>query len=213
MKWIVSVFVLLNSMIVLSKDSQDISELEQQLLDKYRLVQSARFKEDCVSLVKSLQLKKINDCFLLESEDINAFVLNNGHVYFTSAVFDFLNNRDQWASIIAHENAHLVLDHYSKRVEKINKPDLFFTKSRLKKFIKKQELEADEWAESHLLMHQFDPHQVRFFLLRVEKKLGKKRSKFHLKINKRIHKNNTIREEIDNDFKSRIESYFSESNQ
>lgn len=183
----------------------DVSHLEQQLLSRYKLSSNEGFRNKCQSFIKQLRFNQAFKCLLLETEDINAFAFDNGNIYITQGMLDQFKNKHQWASVISHEAGHVVLNHFSKRAKKIKKPGFFFTKSRLKKFIKKQEKEADIWAKTQLMNHGFDADQVSFVLARLE---GKKvyNSKFHLNLSARgdesIHS-----EIVDDDLILQIQSY------
>jgi hypothetical protein len=178
---------------------------ETKLLDKYSLVPSEWFSKDCIELAKQLNFDKIIQCELLDSKEINAYVLDNGHVYFSKAMMELLKNKNQWASILAHENAHLELNHYIKRLKKFEKPSVFFTKTRLKKFMIKQEDEADQWASDYLKKNGFDENQINYFLIRVNLLKGFEKSKNHKKLKKRIKKHSK-KELIDKEFISLVSS-------
>ncbi len=161
---------------------------ESKLLEKHEIIQTDWFSRDCLELANKMKFDKINQCHLLDSEELNAYVLNNGHVYFSKAIMKLLNNKHQWASILAHENAHLELNHYIKRLKKFEKPSVFFTKTRLKKFMVKQEDEADQWAADFLNKKGFDERQIYYFFNRVAKTQGSKKSRDHRKLTKRVKK-------------------------
>ena len=159
---------------------------ESLLLKNNEVIESSWFQEECLALAKQMKFTQIKQCHLLDSKNINAYVFNNGHVYFTSAMMHLINNRHQWASILAHENGHLVLKHYLKTLKKVKKPGFFFPKHKVKKRLKQNEIEADEWAKNKLLEFKIDGNQIYYFLKRVESIKGQSKSENHLKISKRI---------------------------
>ena len=162
---------------------------EKKLIEKYKTINSSWFQEICLELSDNLQFKNISKCTLLESSLINAYVFNNGHVYFTSSLLKLVKNKDQWASIIAHENAHLELKHYQKTLDKINHPDFFFPKKKFKKLLKNNEKEADEWAKLQLNKNHYKSSQIYYFLKRVSSlKKQESNTKSHLKLSKRATK-------------------------
>jgi len=160
------------------------SKNEEVLLKNNQVIESSWFKENCLNLAQQLQFTHIKQCTLIDSQNINAYVFNNGHVYFTNSMMKLIYNKHQWASILAHENAHLVLKHYLKTLKKVKKPGFFFPKHKVKKRLKQNEIEADQWARDKLLEFNLDANQIYYFLLRANEKRGKKRS--HLKISKRV---------------------------
>ncbi len=159
---------------------------EQILLKNNEVIESSWFQEKCLALAKQMEFTHVKQCHLLDSKTINAYVFNNGHVYFTSAMMRLINNKHQWASILAHENGHLVLKHYLKTLQKVKKPGFFFPKHKVNKRLKQNELEADEWAKNKLLEFKMDDSQIYYFLQRVESIKGPSKTKAHLKNTKRI---------------------------
>lgn len=169
---------------------------EKTLLEQNRLLTSDWLENSCMELSQELAFKKIKQCKFIDSKHINAYVLSNGHVYFTLAMMQQIKNKHQWASILAHENAHLELNHYKKTLEKYQNPGVFFPKSKLKKMLKKHEKQADEWSEHQLNKKGFDNEQIYFLMKRVENIDGDNKSSSHIRLSKRIKNNNTI-EKID----------------
>ncbi len=170
---------------------------ETKLLNKYPIQPSTWFEAECMKLAKSMNFRQINQCHLFQSDHVNAYVFNNGHVYFSTAMMKFIKNKHQWASILAHENAHIELNHYIKTLKQIQKPGIFFPKRRLKKLLKDHERQADFWAANKLKEYKFNPEQITYFLKRVEEVKSKKKSKYHLKVSKRVIE--TQKPEIMND--------------
>ncbi|WP_282775569.1 M48 family metallopeptidase [Phaeodactylibacter xiamenensis] len=44
--------------------------------------------------------------YLIESEEVNAFTIPGGYIYFTTAMYEFAQNDDEIANIIGHEIGH-----------------------------------------------------------------------------------------------------------
>lgn len=165
------------------------SENENHLLNHQKIIRSEWFEKECMQLAKSLSFSKINQCRILDSQHVNAYVLNNGHVYFSIGLLNSIRNKHQWAAILAHENAHIELNHYLKNLKKIKNPGVFFPKLSIKKTMRKHEEQADQWAYNQLKKHGFDNDQIAFFLQRVKKNTKGKKHNTHIKLSKRIKKN------------------------
>jgi predicted Zn-dependent protease len=120
-------------------------------------------------------------------------------------MMQLINNEHQWAFILAHENSHLELNHYILRLKKFEKPGVFFTKTRLNRFMIQQEDEADEWASNYLEQNGFDESQIYYFLNRVLMTQEVDHSGNHKKLKKRIKKISSP-EIIDSGFKNLINS-------
>jgi hypothetical protein len=189
--YIIAFFLIILSISLYAKtDEQQLKEWtienEKKLLEENPIVKSDWFEKECLKLAKIMQLDAINTCQLFQSEHINAYVFDNGHVYFSTAMLQLINNEHQLASILAHEYAHIEFQHYIKTLKKIKKPGIFFPKKRINKLLKKHEKEADKWSESRLKKFGFNPQQINYFLQRVRILTPKKSSNHHLKLSKRI---------------------------
>lgn len=158
---------------------------ETKLVQKYPKIHSKWFETECLSLANNLQFKHINKCQIFNSEIVNAYVFNNGHVYFSLGMMQQIYNQHQWAAALAHENAHVVLQHYLKMLKKLKKPGVFFPKSKIKKMMKRHEAEADLWSEQQLKDKDMDYSQINYFFERV-KTLKAHGKNTHLKLSKRI---------------------------
>lgn len=204
MKWtLILTFFVLNLWTVQSHSR----DLEKTLLDTYDVLESPAFESRCLALAAKLDLAEVKSCKLLNTDNINAFAMQSGTIYFTKGMMSLFNNAQQWSFVLAHENAHLVLNHLEKRVKKLKKPGVFFTKTRVKKLLKKQEKEADEWASDWLKRFDVDEQQLSYFLSRAEKSLKNRQSKYHLKLKNRTPKANS-KEIVDCEFKAEIQSFF-----
>jgi len=165
---------------------------EQTLLRNYSILPSPNLEKYCLQLTQVMQFQRINQCHIIKTEHINAYVLANGHVYFSLGMMKQIKNQHQWAAILAHENAHLELNHYLKMLEKYQNPGVFFPKSKIKKMHKLHEKQADDWSHKKLTQYGFDPNQIYYFMQRVNQKNGNKKTYSHIKPSKRIKKNNGV---------------------
>jgi len=162
---------------------------ESMLIQKYTMIASPWFETECLKLAKNLQFQHINHCQIFDSKIINAYVFNNGHVYFSTGMMKQINNYNQWAAILAHENAHIALHHYLSMLKKIRKPNVFFPKSNIRKMLIRHESEADNWSKQRLKAHDMDYSQINYFFERM-KGIKSSRKNNHLKLSKRIKKAN-----------------------
>lgn len=202
-------FLISSTFSVLAKsDEQQLiewtKENENKLLTDYQTVESTWFEETCLELAMSMRFDQLNQCKAFKSNHINAYVFNNGHVYFSTAMMGLINNKHQWAAILAHENAHIELNHYLQTLKKINKPGFFFPKKKIKTLIRKNEQSADGWSELKLKEFGYKYNQIFYFFQRVKAIQGENRNKSHLKLSKRIKKVNQP-EIIDNVFISQLQ--------
>lgn len=191
------IMLLLMSWPLEAKDNAEILEettrlQEKALLDKYNIIVTPSLEKSCMEMARNMQFDKINSCNIINSNQINAYVLANGHVYFSLAMMQQINNKHQWAAILAHENAHLELNHYIKTLEKYQNPGLFFPKSKIKKMMRKHEIQADDWSDNRLQNYGYDAEQIYFFMQRVIKIKGNKKTNSHIQPSKRTKKNNNI---------------------
>lgn len=69
-----------------------------------------------LSKFKIAEIPDPNQVFFLVSKDLslNAFCLSDGLLLINAGLFLWLNNEEQFASVLAHELGHYVLDHYNK---------------------------------------------------------------------------------------------------
>jgi predicted Zn-dependent protease len=54
--------------------------------------------------------------FLVEGEQVNAFALPGGHVYFYTGIMKLMENDDQIATVMGHEIAHVLARHGAERM-------------------------------------------------------------------------------------------------
>lgn len=175
---------------------------QQQLVDKYGLINSKQLQNKCDDLIQQLMLKEFKSCLLLNADFANAYSLANHNVILTKGLLTHIRNDDQLAHILAHEHAHLVLKHHQLAQELVKNPPKLFTKSRIKKFYRKIEQEADGSADKLLKKLDRDYLQVQHYLKRVQKSY-KERSKDHAKLKNRIIKGALPSEQIDSFWQNR----------
>ena len=120
---------------------------------------------------------------LLDSPVINAFALPNGRLYVTRGLVALANDSSEVAAVLAHEIAHVTLNHASARSELelrsalvskvvadvLNDPDTgaqLKNQSRfaLARFSREQELEADAAGVKTLAAAGYDPFAASRFL-------------------------------------------------
>lgn len=163
------------------------NQQQQQLIQRYGLSDNQAATQACNDLIAQLALRQFKSCQIIQASFANAFSAANGRLILTEGLLQELRNPDQLAHILAHEYAHLLLQHHQQAHELVNNPPVFFTKSRIKKFYRKIELEADDWANQHLPKHGFDAAQIHHYLLRLAN-TSKEHSDDHLPLSKRIKK-------------------------
>lgn len=171
------------------------------LIEKYGVLDSDMWQLRCQKLMVELELHGFKQCLVLNADYANAYALAHGVVLLTHGLLSQMNNSDQLAHVLAHEHAHLELKHHQQAQDLINNPPTFFTKSRIKKFYRKIEHEADIAANQLLLEHNRDPLQIHHYWLRIEqankKNDRKERSGDHNKLKNRIQRHNLPPELID----------------
>lgn len=150
---------------------------EEYLLKNHNIIQSEWFNKQCLNIIQTLHLKRIQKCQLLDSNHNNAYVLPNGNAYITIELLKKLRNHHQLAVILAHENAHIELNHYQIMLDKIRNPGFFFSKRKFKKMMEKNEKEADQWAKETANKYNIDFSQIRFYLSRIDKNKSDERIK------------------------------------
>ena len=161
---------------------------QQKLINTYGLSLHSKWHEKCHQLIESLELLQFNQCLVIKASFANAYSLAHGTVILTENLLKNINNDDQLGHILAHEHAHLELNHHQQTQQLLNKPPKLFTKSRVKQFYRNIEQQADQSADELLKAHQFDWLQIHHYLLRIEQNTIE-RSNDHQKFKQRIHRN------------------------
>lgn len=55
---------------------------------------------------------------ILEKDEVNAFALPDGHLVLFTGLIDFVENQDELSGVLAHEMAHIELNHVSQKLIK-----------------------------------------------------------------------------------------------
>lgn len=174
----------------------DAKNQQQKLIDTYGLLDYAQWSETCNTLIQQMSLTHFHQCLIVNTDYPNAYSLAHGVVMLTKGLLENISNDDQLAHVLAHEHAHLTLKHHQQAQAMVMNPPKLFTKSRIKKFYRSIEREADDEADKVLLQQNFDPKQIHHYLMRIEK-LIKESSADHEKLKDRIRRNNLPQELIE----------------
>jgi predicted Zn-dependent protease len=115
----------------------------------------------------------------LDSGEVNAFALSESHLYITRGLLTLANDEAEIASVIAHEMAHITMDHAKQRRERSRTRDLVdqvrtdvFARLNdsehdawpLAAFSRQQELAADAAGIRLIAKAGFDPYATARFL-------------------------------------------------
>ncbi len=174
----------------------DAQRQQQKLIESHGHSQQVKWVEKCHHMIKSMQLIQFKDCFVIKATFANAYSLAHGTVILTEGLLKNINNDDQLAHILAHEHAHLVLNHHQQAQNLVNNPPKFFTKSRIKKFYRNIEQQADQAADQWLIDLNLDHLQVNHYLMRIEK-TSKEHSNDHQKLKQRIQRSDLPEEMVE----------------
>lgn len=166
---------------------REAQKQQQKLLDQYGLVENKQWQQSCDVLIETLVLKQFSQCQIIGAEFPNAYSLAHGVVILTQGLFINIRNDDQLAHVLAHEHAHMMLNHHRQAMQMVMNPPKLFTKSRIRKFYRQIEREADEEADKILMQHNFDPKQVHHYLIRIAELIDES-SNDHEKLENRIQK-------------------------
>lgn len=123
---------------------------------------------------------------IVESDAINAFSLPGNQIVVNKALIDSCNDTDQLASVLAHELAHLELNHITKKLIKEFGLTILITSSgsgeisgvikEISKLLsstaydRQNEKEADLQAVKYLQNASIDPNALIEFLQKIESK-------------------------------------------
>ncbi len=89
-----------------------------QSLFCYEIIRDPIFEDYFSKLGNQLKLNEVN-VYLINSKSANAFVINN-NIYFTTELFDEINNEDTLKAIFFHEYGHVIKDHFHAKKIKID---------------------------------------------------------------------------------------------
>ncbi len=166
---------------------KDAEQQQNKLIASHGHSNQTKWQRKCHQMIESLQLTQFKDCIVIKATFANAYAMAHGSVILTEGLLKNINNDDQLAHILAHEHAHLVLQHHQQAQKLVNNPPKFFTKSRVKKFYRQIEQQADQSADQWLIKFKLDPLQINHYLMRIEK-TAKEHSNDHQKIKNRIQR-------------------------
>jgi predicted Zn-dependent protease len=62
--------------------------------------------------------------FVVKSDQLNAFALPNGYIFFTDRLLSAVRTEDELASVLCHETAHVTREHFRRLMEKQSKVDM-----------------------------------------------------------------------------------------
>jgi len=167
---------------------ESAEQQQSKLIKTYGLSQKYRWQNKCDEMIQALQLDRFKQCLVIKATFANAYSLAHGSVILTEGLLDHINNDDQFAHVLAHEHAHLTLKHHQQAAQLVKNPPKLFTKSRIKKFYRRIEEEADKAADQLLIQQQREPLQVHHYLLRIEQNTTE-HSNDHQKLKHRIQRN------------------------
>lgn len=128
-----------------------------------------------------------HDIIILNSPTINAFALPNGKVYVTRGLLALARDEAEVAAVLAHEIAHVTLDHARARAELAQKSALVTRvatdvlndpaasriarsegRVTLARFSRDQELEADRIGVNVIARAGYDPFAAARFLMALD---------------------------------------------
>jgi predicted Zn-dependent protease len=198
---LLSFYITLRSMdwMTIFKVKQSIQKTEEKigaLVWDYYLIDKTEITSDTV-------VKKVDSVFrqlcitnkidqhsiqlhVVESDEINAFSLPGNQIVVNKALIDSCNDNDQLASVLAHELAHLELNHITKKLIKEFGLAILITSSgsgeisgvikEISKLLsstaydRQNEKEADLQAVQYLQNASIDPYSLIAFLKKIETK-------------------------------------------
>ena len=62
--------------------------------------------------------------FVVKSDELNAFALPNGYIFFTERLLSSVKTEDELAFVLCHETAHVTRNHFRRLMEKKSKVDM-----------------------------------------------------------------------------------------
>ncbi|MCK6606242.1 MAG: M48 family metalloprotease [Ignavibacteriaceae bacterium] len=93
----------------------------------------------------------------IQSDEINAFAYPNGNCYVFTGLFQTIETIDELAFVVAHELAHVVLQHGAKTEELLRKQGKKVTEDQLKAWTREQEYEADKYGILYSIRAGYNP--------------------------------------------------------
>jgi len=55
--------------------------------------------------------------YVIKDSTLNAFAIPGGHIFFYAGLINIMDQADEFASIVSHEEGHVEARHYSSRVD------------------------------------------------------------------------------------------------
>ena len=90
---------------------------------------TGKLQADFFDIRTDVKDKRHLNFFIVNSEQFNAFAAPSGLIFFNSGLIKTMQTEDQLLSVLAHEVAHIVSRHLSKRIakqEKVSAASLLF---------------------------------------------------------------------------------------
>lgn len=182
-----------NSFVNQSEEDRHLSTaVSKAIEDKYRLSQDPKVNQRLASvsqrLIQANGLRERNYRFIaLDSDEPVAFSAPNGPVYITAGLMQALETDDELAGILAHELAHVQLQHTQKHKNRSQLSDMVGTLVRLgsgsylvgmgarsasqmasKTVNRQQEYEADRQAVITTYAAGYDPQSLTIAITKLE---------------------------------------------
>lgn len=176
-----------------NKEKQE--QLSELVLKMHRQDKKEIKKEDAVAIINDIKslLCAANGIdtaditlHLFEDEIINAFALPGGHIVVNTGLINLCDNPDMLAGVMAHEIAHIELQHVSRKLAReiglsslmvltggadnlVLLQEVLYTLSS-RGFDRSMEAEADAHAVLYLQAANIDPKQLAHFLNKLSRK-------------------------------------------
>ena len=93
----------------------------------YEIIRDPIFEDYFDNLSRELKLNKL-DVYLVKNDSANAFVIKD-NIYFTTGLFNVINNEDTLKAIYLHEYAHVIKNHFEAKkikVQQLNNRSIFY---------------------------------------------------------------------------------------
>ncbi len=93
----------------------------------YEIIRDPIFENYFDNLSRDLKLNKL-DVYLVKNDSANAFVIKD-NIYFTTGLFNVINNEDTLKAIYLHEYAHVIKNHFEAKkikVQQLNNRSIFY---------------------------------------------------------------------------------------
>lgn len=170
----------------LSKMILDLHRAEKQEVQIKKIVTTVSGIKDSICVANGINSNSIKIHVFVDS-DINAFALPGGHIVINTSLISYCKNADMLAGVIAHEIAHIELDHVSKKITRELGMGILITtngkysaaliKEILKTlssrgFDREMERDADKKAVEYMANAQADAHELAYYLKKLSETEG-----------------------------------------